>query len=127
MTKSDIWLLDVNAPIAFLRRDHVHRRPMQLWFNAIPSRRWSSCPITQAGFVRIMTATGDVDPVVARRHLEAGLLQPNHEFWPAGIPYPDAIKDLREPKGHRQVTDAYLLGLALHKTYFDEGVEPIPT
>jgi hypothetical protein len=139
MTKYNVWLLDVNALIAIVRMDHIHHRPMQRWFDAVPHRRWSSCPITQSGFVRIMVATGAFDSVEARHRLEAGLLQPGYEFWPADIAYAEAVRGLVEPKGHKQVTDAYLLGLALHrggmlatfdkalKTYFEEGVELIPT
>ena len=53
--------------------------------------------------------------------------QPAHEFWSDSLPVPRALNALmRDAFGHRQITDAYLLSLAVrHKavlTTFDRGL-----
>ena len=41
---------------------------------------------------------------------------PGHQFWPANISVLHAIEKISRPlAGHRQITDAYLLGLAIHQ------------
>jgi predicted nucleic acid-binding protein len=45
--------------------------------------------------------------------VEANVNLPGHEFWPANLPLSQALKQIGAITGHRQVTDAYLLGLAL--------------
>ncbi len=81
---------------------------------------WASCPLTQAGFTRIVSnpaffaVTPDVDEALA---LLAGLTQSaGHQFWPDDLPI-TAAADLfgRRLVGHQQVTDAYLLALAVSK------------
>ena len=51
----------------------------------------------------------------ARRALEHLIQQPGHIFWPDSPAYLDSTKSLfARMQGHRQTTDAYLLGLAIH-------------
>ena len=38
---------------------------------------------------------------------------PDHVFWPDDLPFADAIPATTMLAGHRQITDAYLLGLAI--------------
>ena len=96
------------------------------------------------GFVRVAITPG-VSPTPLTADAAVRLVKDNretqgHVFWPAGLGIVDAIQLAgRTPRGHRQVTDAYLLGLALRhggrlatfdkgmKSYFGEGVELIPT
>jgi predicted nucleic acid-binding protein len=41
---------------------------------------------------------------------------PNHHFWADSIPVSDAcVESLPRLSGFKQLTDAYLLGLAIHK------------
>ncbi len=48
--------------------------------------------------------------------LDIAMRHPAHEFWPDDIPLAEAITAFRKRMhGHRQITDAYLLGLALHR------------
>ena len=48
--------------------------------------------------------------------LERNRKHPKHVFWPMDIGFNDAVgKFRRQLVGHQQVTDAYLLGIALHK------------
>lgn len=44
------------------------------------------------------------------------LHHPYHEFWGDQLTFPDAVAPFRERiTGHQQITDAYLLGLAMRK------------
>jgi uncharacterized protein len=55
-----------------------------------------------------------VTPRAAVAVLEANLKSPDHEFWPDAIPYPAAAASLSaRVSGHQQVTDVYLLALAI--------------
>jgi predicted nucleic acid-binding protein len=48
--------------------------------------------------------------------LEKNLKLPGHHFWPASISLHEAVKNIEKRlAGHRQITDAYLLGLAIHR------------
>jgi uncharacterized protein len=47
--------------------------------------------------------------------LESNLNLPHHQFWPDSIPLVDALRNVERLTGHRQITDAYLVGLALHR------------
>jgi uncharacterized protein len=64
--------------------------------------------------------------------LVKNLNQPSHEFWPDTLTAPRALKPLMQDAfGYRQITDAYLLSLALrHKARlatFDRGLLEIAT
>ena len=51
-----IALPDVNVLIALAWPNHVHHhpaRPARSWFAANRSTGWATCPLTEAGFVRI--------------------------------------------------------------------------
>lgn len=110
-------LLDVNVLIALLDAGHaMHERSMS-WLSQEIKHGWASCPLTQNGCVRIMSqpAYPAARPAaaVAERLAEA-CAAPGHVFWPADINLlaPDCL-DWTHVLGHRQVTDAYLLALAV--------------
>jgi len=47
--------------------------------------------------------------------LRMSLRDEAHQFWPDSIDFPQAMLALREPiSGHQQVTDSYLVALAIH-------------
>jgi hypothetical protein len=101
-------LLDVNLLIALLDADHAsHARS-----------GWASCPITQNGCIRIMSHTGYPNPLPARRvmqRLAGACASPLHRFWPDEISLLDpSITDFDRIHGPRQLTDVYLLALAVH-------------
>jgi toxin-antitoxin system PIN domain toxin len=110
-------LLDVNVLIALLDADHsLHARATQ-WFAGHARRGWASCPITQNGCVRVMSHPGYPHPLpvgaVVERLAEAsaGVF---HEFWPDDISLLDAqVADSARIHGPRQITDLYLLALAV--------------
>jgi predicted nucleic acid-binding protein len=81
---------------------------------------WATCPFTQAAFLRIITnpafSRDAVTPQEAAKLLGANLNHPSHRFWSDEISFVQAIHPFaRRLTGHQQVTDAYLLGLAIHK------------
>lgn len=110
-------LLDVNVLIALLDTDHsLHARAVG-WFSEHAKNGWSSCPITQNGCVRVMSHPGYANPVpivaVVERLGEA-MRDPLHEFWPDDVTIVDAeTLDSSRTHGPRQVTDVYLLALAV--------------
>jgi toxin-antitoxin system PIN domain toxin len=110
-------LLDVNVLIALLEADHsLHARATQ-WFAGQAPAGWASCPITQNGCIRIMSHPGypKALPVraVMERLAEAGA-SAFHEFWPDDVSLLDAkVADSARIHGPRQLTDLYLLALAV--------------
>lgn len=113
-------LLDVNVLVAMLDADHVHHARARAWLEARASGGWASCPITQNGCIRVMSQPGYPNPLptaaVAERLADA-TRHPSHQFWPDDISLLDlAVADARRIHGPRQVTDLYLLALAVrHK------------
>ena len=110
-------LLDVNVLIALLDADHsLHGRATQ-WFAKQAKLGWASCPITQNGCLRIMSHPGypNALPVraVSERLLEA-CMSKYHAFWADDISLMDAGNfDCTRIHGPKQITDLYLLGLAV--------------
>lgn len=101
-------LLDANLLIALAVGDHVHHGPAGEWSMAHPAPL-ATCPITQGSLVRFLVREGATGEE-ARRFLNDVLLDDRHRFWPDDLGY-DRI-ELGAVVGHRQVTDAYLAGLA---------------
>lgn len=110
-------LLDVNVLIALLDAGHMHHTLAGEWLRREIEKGWASCPITQNGCLRIMSqpAYPDALPVaqVAAR-LKDATLDPSHQFWPADLNLlQEGIIHWSCILGHRQLTDAYLLALAV--------------
>ena len=123
-------LLDVNVLIALLDADHLHHRRASQWLAEHIGAGWASCAITQNGCVRIMSQPGYPNPLptaqVAARLREATQTR-HHLFVPASASLLDPeLFDTGQLLGHRQVTDAWLLGLAvahgLRLVSFDGGL-----
>jgi hypothetical protein len=110
-------LLGVNVLIALLDADHsLHVRAVK-WFGSHARGGWASCPITQNGCIRIMSHSGYPNAptvhAVAERLAEAAA-STFHEFWPDDVSLLDArVADSARIHGPRQVTDIYLLALAV--------------
>lgn len=110
-------LLDVNVLLALLDPDHMGHEAAWRWFSGARSAGWATCPIVQAGFLRIIT-TPTYRPAPAPLDVAAVALKdlcktPDHEFWSADGDMTDHsfIDATRLGKGGH-VTDAYLLALA---------------
>lgn len=110
-------LLDVNVLIALLDADHTLHDVARRWFRADAAAGWASCPLTQNGCVRIMSTPGYPNPlptteVMAR--LREAVSHARHEFWPDEVSLLDErVADATRIHGPRQITDAYLLALAV--------------
>ena len=110
-------LLDVNVLIALLDADHTSHRSALGWFSDHASEGWASCPITQNGCVRIMSHPNypnahSVREIVER--LRAATANRTHEFWTDSQSVLDEdLVDVTRIHGPRQLTDVYLLALAV--------------
>lgn len=113
-----VGLLDVYVLVALAWPSHIHHNATHEWFGANRSKGWATCPMTQCGFVRVSSNPAiipeAVAPIEAIALLESAMKRPDHVFWPDSIPVHDNPVPSQLRAGHRQVTDAYLLGLAIH-------------
>ena len=110
-------LLDVNVLIAWLDAAHIHHQRASQWLEQSLHHGWASCPLTQNGCLRIMAqpAYPQALPLAAvAQRLGQAAATPAHLFIADDYSLLDA-DSLHWPQllGHRQVTDAYLLGLAV--------------
>ncbi len=123
-------LLDVNILIALFDVPHVHHGRAHSWWTAHRSSGWASCPLTQNGFAHVISKPGYSRPIAlqtALSALAAQLGQPDHEFWPDEISITDSqLFDHSNLFGPKQITDVYLLGLAVKNggrlVTFDRGL-----
>jgi len=110
-------LLDVNVLLALLDSDHVDHVRAGEWLDAAIDAGWASCPITENGFVRVISQPrypSPVPPAQAIELLAATRDSRHHAFWPCDVSLLDAqVVDRSRLHGPRQVTDAYLLALAV--------------
>lgn len=116
-------LLDGNVLVALTSPSHVHHDAAESWF-ARQSTPFATCPITQGTLMRMMMHLGQMSTEQALAVLHVVTAHPLHRFWPDAIGY--AGLSWRGVIGHRQVTDAYLAGLARHLggklVSFDKGL-----
>ncbi len=110
-------LLDVNLLIALHDRDHVHHERAARWFADNAKLGWASCPLTQNACLRIMSQPGYPSPqplAVLVGMLQQSTASSVHQHWSDDICILDAtLFHHAHIHGHRQLTDVYLLGLAV--------------
>jgi toxin-antitoxin system PIN domain toxin len=108
---------------AFIRYIHVfgheHHTKVYRWFRALGSKDFSTCAMTQSGFVRLFSNPTIYRARVSHESAVAALgnltSRREHTFWPMDVDYETATTPLRgRITGHKQIADAYLLGLAIH-------------
>jgi len=125
------FLLDVNVLLALMWPQQEHHSIVEAWFLATGRKHWASCPITEAGCVRLMSnpsvTPGAIRVSEALHVLAKNLKQPGHVFWADNVDLLASLSLCRGTlQGYRQVTDAYLLGLALqhkgHLVTMDHGI-----
>jgi uncharacterized protein len=113
-------LLDVNILIALQwPGDAAHRR-IQEWFLENGTFDFSTCSITQSGFIRVITnpsfSGSRVHVSEARDSLVYLTKLEGHRFWPMDVGFSETTAPFADKiVGYRQVTDAYLLGLAIQR------------
>ncbi len=110
-------LLDVNVLVALFDADHSLHAPALRWLDENGAAGWASCPITQNGCIRVMSqpAYPNCMPVAAiAERLREAAAHGRHEFWPDDLTLLDpAIADVTRVHGPKQLTDVYLLALAV--------------
>lgn len=110
-------LLDVNVLIALFDADHVDHARARSWFAAEVVHGWASCAVTENGFVRVVSQPRYPSPVptaLAIARLTRAARDEHHAFWPCEVSLLDEqVFDRSRIHGPRQVTDAYLLALAV--------------
>ena len=113
-------LLDVNVLIALAWPNHVHHDATRRWFTENRGDGWATCPLTEAGFVRVSCNPSAVQHVVTPCEAIA-LLQrltrlESHSFWPLDRSIADLPRELvSRLQGYRQITDAVLLAVAIQR------------
>jgi len=110
-------LLDVNMLIALLDAEHVHHELARRWLRQNIQSGWATCPITQNGCVRIMAQpkySNQLPAALVAERLQDATRTDQHEFWADDISLIDtAFVDWSQLIGPRQITDVYLLALAV--------------
>ncbi len=110
------YLPDVNIWVALSDPAHAAYEQATEWLLGSHGARLLLCPVTEAGFVRIAASplVGKKSILDAMRMLEAIAALPNVTHLPVAPSWLELIEPLaRRLVGHRQVTDALLLGLAI--------------
>ncbi|MEO6655862.1 MAG: TA system VapC family ribonuclease toxin [Pyrinomonadaceae bacterium] len=112
-------LLDINVLISLLDPDHSHHERAQDWWRDNRNAGWASCPISENGFIRIMSnpsypAEVHFSPAKAIVDLYDFVSMSDHEFWADNISMlDDKVFESKRILGSRQLTDIYLLALAV--------------
>lgn len=109
-------LLDVNVLLALLDADHVDHRAARSWLEREIDQGWASCAITQNGFVRVITRERYPSPVPAAEaiaRLRRATATEYHSYLPCELSVLDKTIRADHVHGSRQVTDVYLLALAV--------------
>ena len=111
-------LLDVNVLIALLDAAHVHHRTARSWLAENIEFGWASCPMTQNGCVRILSQPSYpncVSTADAIGRLSRACNGSMHAFWPDEISLLNpSVLNPNLVYGPKQLTDLYLLALAVH-------------
>lgn len=121
MSRRRVALLDVNVLVALFDADHVHHDLAHDWFADNRSAGWATCPVTENGLVRVLANPSYGSPLsgvpAMLDRLAKFRASGHHEFWSDSLSLTDtAIFKPSFVRGYRQLTDVYLLGLALKKS-----------
>lgn len=111
-------LLDINMLLALSDRGHPLHERAQSWRRAeLRDGGWASCPLTQNGFLRISTQRSYSTPksmAEAIGVLHRLVARHDHEYWSDDFSVLDAAHvDHARLLGPKQITDVYLLALAV--------------
>jgi uncharacterized protein len=114
-----VALLDVNVLIALIDPEHINHEDAHRWFAKQRKAGWATCLLTINGCVRILSnpsypAVGATPAgIVALMSKMCSL--PGHQFWSDSVSLlDDRVFRPEVIKGHNQITDVYLLALAIH-------------
>ena len=113
-----IALLDVNVLVALFDTGHIYHKEAHRWLGQNRKHGWATCPMTINGCIRILTnpaypsALGSASDVAG--DLCGACSVTDHHFWEDSVSLLDeSLFRLSMIRGHKLLTDAYLLGLAV--------------
>lgn len=111
-------LLDVNVLVALVDPAHAMHEAAHAWFAQRAEVNWATCPITENGLLRIVGhpryPNSPGSPAAVMPSLASLTALTGHQFWPDDIRLMDpALLDDARLLHHGQVTDSYLLALAV--------------
>lgn len=114
---SRVTLLDVNVLVALFDPEHVHHDLAHDWFSDQRRNGWATCPLTENGFVRVLSnpnyPAGPLRPVDIVERLRTFCESGQHRFLPETLSFTDAaVFNPSLIRGCRQLTDVYLLAVA---------------
>jgi uncharacterized protein len=125
-----VALLDVNVLVGLVDPEHIHHEAAHAWFLDSCESGWATCPLTENGLVRVVSSPN----YPGRRTTVANAIallatfceRTDHIFWPDSVTIRDPRFRLGRVQGYRQVTDVYLLRLAVENegclATFDSGI-----
>ena len=111
-------LLDVNVLIALFDDDHFFNGKARARF-ARPKLQIATCPLVENGVMRVLNAPrysklGPLGFEPVRQRLIQITKDTDHQFWPDDVSVRSAgVIQFEHLLGHNQLTDAYLLALAV--------------
>jgi toxin-antitoxin system PIN domain toxin len=126
-----VALLDVNVLIALIDPYHIHHEAADNWFADNRQLGWATCAVTENGLLRVIcnpsyhgTRATLKDGIVSLRRL---CEMRGHVFLAELISIRESrIFQWNHVQGHRQLTDLYLLALAVNSraklATFDSGI-----
>jgi len=117
--------------VALAWHNHVHHARAIGWFPSARDGGWATCSVSESGFVRVSSNARMIpdarSPAQAIELLRQIRSVPGHTFWSDDVSPADGdAAAFLAVVGHRQVTDAHLLTLAIRRggllSTFDRGV-----
>ena len=110
-------LYDVSFLIALLDQNHPSHSEAASWHIENIEQGWASCPLTQNGYLRIRSQRNYPRPlglIQSHEQLLAATSTHYHQFIADDISLlDDSLVRFRDLSNHRQLTDVYLLALAV--------------
>ena len=114
-----VCLLDVNVLVALFDPSHLNHDDAHEWFGKNRKHGFATCPITINGCIRVLSNPGypsvDTTPNEVASRLRVLCSSADHHVWGDSVSLlDDRLFQARMIVGHQKITDAYLLGLAVH-------------
>lgn len=109
-------LADVNVLLALTDENHMHHALASRWLSGFGHDDWGVCALTGAGLMRLLTnpKIGAISVEQATDVLATLIDHPGYRFWPIVDDWATlAAPFIERVFGHQQITDAFLLGLAI--------------
>lgn len=114
------YLLDANVLVALLDNKNASHLTVMRWFNQeiiVAKHQWLGCAITQMACLRILclpSYPADYGFTEVQTIFQKVITTTNHQFLATELNIIEQdIINWRHLQGHRQLTDAYLLALAV--------------